>query len=193
MSLAGDLTKLLSGKTKTTSSTSIDCGASGSDGSVNCADTYTGGTGGSSSSGFTDTATLRMRSDPNFASDQLTVKSRLGIVLRPMFVVSDNTALYLKVSYNQAKASGFGPAVTVRGPGYGFGFETNLSERWFLRAEIEQILYSGKQGDQAAAVDISSVGQGGATPGSANLNYSRGTMNVDTKVTAGTIAIGLRF
>lgn len=200
MSLTGDIMKLLSGKTQNSTRSHIDCAASGSGGSYSttCFSNYStsgGGGGGGSSSGYTDTANMTLRSDPDFANEKITLRNHYGVVLRPMFVVTDQTAVYLKVSYNQATASGFGPSVTVRGPGYGAGFETNLSQNWFLRAELEQILYSGDHSDHAATINVSGDGgaSGAGAGGDANMNYRKGTLSVDSKVTAGTIAIGLRF
>lgn len=184
--VTGDFMKLLSGKTKTNSNSSITCdqGTAGET-SAQCGN-YSAGSDGGGGTDATGVATLNFNRDPNFDSDRVTVKNRYGIVLRPMFAVTDSTAVFLKASYNQASASGFGPSMKLRGPGYGFGFESNLSESWFLRAELEQVQYSGRKDEEAVNIDVDGTA-------ASSMAYDYGKTSIDTKVTIGTIAIGLRF
>ena len=203
VSLTGDFVKLLSGKTKIANANSLGCNgvpaSSGTDttNQVTCdPGNYVPGQPGQpagQAQGATNTATMTLRGNPDFESNQMTVKNRYGIVLRPMLVLSENTAIFLKASYNQASASGFGPELKVRGPGYGFGFESNLTEHVFLRAEIERIDYSGNTYDQAATFAGAGATNTPSINPSLSSTYSRGDMAVDSKVTAGTIAIGVRF
>ncbi len=186
-SLTGDFTKLLSGSKKSSSAGAMSC-LTGSGGfSAECA--TSSGDGGSPSTGaFTDTANLNLRSLTN----EMTLKNRFGLALRPMFVITDQTAFYFKFSYNIADASGFASTIQVRGPGYGAGFETNLSSNWFLRAEIEQIRYTGNCNDESASVNVTTSGDGGVS-GSAKTSYNSGKYTADLKSTFSVISIGYRF
>jgi hypothetical protein len=188
-SLAGDFTKLLSGTQTSSTTGDLSCGSSTGTFSVVCGTSAgTGGSSGSSSTGgFTDTASSTLRSLTN----EMTLKNRFGFALRPMFVITDQTAFYLKLSYNIADASGFASTVRVHGPGYGAGFETNLSESWFLRAEIEQISYSGSVNDQAATIGLS--GFGGTSGVTNTTTYTSGKYTADMKSTFSMISIGYRF
>ncbi len=191
-SLAGDFTKLLSGNQTSSESNVLSCGSGSNTLSVVCGTSAgTGGTpdtpGTPSTGGFTDTATSTLRSLTN----EMTLKNRFGLALRPMFVITDQTAFYLKLSYNIADATGFASTVRVHGPGYGAGFETNLSESWFLRAEIEQISYSGSTNDQAATIGLS--GFGGVSGVTNTTTYTSGKYTADMKSTFSMISIGYRF
>lgn len=118
--------------------------------------------------------------------------NRIFISIKPSFVVTDSTMVFLKFSYNQARARLGTESMNIRGSGFGVGFETNLSKDWFLRGEVESIEMSGDQAYRAYSV--TAAGAGDVTLNGATTNqYSRANLNVVSKDMIGKVAIGFRF
>lgn len=119
--------------------------------------------------------------------------NKIFIALKPSYAITDSTMIYAKVSYNQSKADLGTEKVTVRGVGFGAGFETNLSKNWFLRGEIESVKYSGDKDYVGYSVSNSMTDSTNASNAGATNSYQNAKLNVDAKTVAGKIALGYRF
>jgi hypothetical protein len=119
--------------------------------------------------------------------------NKIFIALKPSYAVTDSTMIFAKVSYNQSKADLGTEKVTVRGVGFGAGFETNLSKNWFLRGEIESVKYSGDKDYVGYSVSNSMTDNTNATNVGATNSYQNAKLSVDAKTVAGKIALGYRF
>lgn len=170
-------------------SESVDGGASG----TIPANSYTPGGNASGTAAVSWTVTpagTYANSDRSEGNNYL--GNRIFIALKPSIAVSDATMLFLKFSYNQARARLGSESLTIRGAGFGAGFESNLSKDWFLRGEIEAVKMSGDQYLQGYSVTAN--GSTGVTlVGSTANQYSRANFNVASKDMSGKIAIGYRF
>lgn len=64
-----------------------------------------------------------------------------ALALRAGYATTKDSMLYTKLFYARSKVSGTF-ADTAHGVGLGLGFESNLSDHWFMRGELETIRYS---------------------------------------------------
>lgn len=119
--------------------------------------------------------------------------NKIFIALKPSYAITDSTMIFAKVSYNQSKADLGTEKVTVRGVGFGAGFETNLSKNWFLRGEIESVKYSGSKDYIGYGVTNVVGGDAVGQIGGATNTYQNAKLDVDAKTVAGKIALGYRF
>lgn len=107
-------------------------------------------------------------------------KRHLSIYAQPTYALSETTALFLKVSYNQTRIDVSDEYFysnrinhykkTLRGVGLGVGTMILLDKNIFTKLEIEYVDYS-----------------------KVNIPYSPTTINYKLSTTSGTLSIGYRF
>jgi opacity protein-like surface antigen len=100
----------------------------------------------------------------------LKVKERYSLYVAPTFVISDNSALFIKGSYNKMKAEatagGESDSSNFSGYGYGAGIKMLFDKNLYAQAELQIVDYDTETDDG---------------------------VKFDSKTTAGIISIGYKF
>jgi opacity protein-like surface antigen len=100
----------------------------------------------------------------------LKVKERYSLYVAPTFLISDNSALFIKGSYNKMKAEatadGESDSSNFSGYGYGAGIKMLFDKNLYAQAELQIVDYDTKTDDG---------------------------VKFDSKTTAGIISIGYKF
>jgi hypothetical protein len=105
-------------------------------------------------------------------------KNQWGIGFQPGYYLSDNTVMYLKMSYNRTKAEltvntpsgSLNPSENFGGPGIGLGMKHELSNNVILWVDAQQQYYSSK-----------------------TFNVAGSSIEVKPKMTMGMFGIGYQF
>ena len=105
-------------------------------------------------------------------------KNQWGIGLQPGYYLSDNTIIYLKMSYNRTKleltentpSGSRNPSENFGGPGIGLGMKHELSNHVILWVDVQQQYYSDK-----------------------TFNVAGSSIEVKPKMTMGTFGVGYQF
>jgi len=79
------------------------------------------------------------------------VKNRYSLYVAPTFAISDNSALFIKGSYNkmkaEASADGVSDSENFSGWGYGAGIKMLLDKNLYAQAELQIVDYGTKTSD----------------------------------------------
>lgn len=83
--------------------------------------------------------------DSPTGSTSYTEKDVLSVYMEPGFKLSSTTLAYARISYEGAtlRAQSTGSlSQKLDGAGYGFGMRSMLDSRWYVQAEVKQVVYT---------------------------------------------------
>jgi outer membrane immunogenic protein len=94
----------------------------------------------------------------------LKLKKQLSIYVEPGYLVSPQTLVYGKVSYESAtdEVTSSVPAnsdsADIKGVGLGFGVRTMIDKNWFAQAEYKQTKFDKKMSNAGTNLDVKNSG-----------------------------------